>query len=60
MENHMNCRESPDIAKSLCSFVKSSLSTIIQEKLGATCKVKKMGCPDSGRTTCRLELDIKK
>lgn len=60
MENYMNCRESPDIAKSLCSFVRASLSTIIQEKLGATAKVKKMSCPDRGRTFCRLELDIKK
>jgi sugar-specific transcriptional regulator TrmB len=60
MENYMNCRESPDIAKSLCSFVRSSLGTIIHEKLGASAKVKKMSCPDRGRTFCRLELDIKK
>ena len=60
MENYMNCRESPEIAKSLCSFVRASISTIIQEKLNADCKVKKMSCPDRGRTFCRLELDIKK
>jgi sugar-specific transcriptional regulator TrmB/predicted hydrocarbon binding protein len=60
MENHMNCRESPHIAKSLCSFVKSSISTIVEDKLGASCKVKKMSCPEGGKTMCRLELDIKK
>jgi sugar-specific transcriptional regulator TrmB len=60
MENYMNCRESPKIAKSLCSFVKASISAIVKEKLGASCKVKKMSCPDKGRTFCRLELDIKK
>jgi sugar-specific transcriptional regulator TrmB len=60
MENYMNCRESPKVAKSLCSFVKSSLQTIIELKLNASCTVKKMSCPDRGKTFCRLELNIDK
>ncbi len=60
MENYMNCRESPEIAKSLCGFVKASMETIIRSRLNADCVVKRMSCPDGGRTFCRLELDIKK
>lgn len=60
MENYMNCRESPEIAKFLCSFIKATVETIMINKLNADCKVKEMGCPDHGRTYCRLQLDIKK
>ncbi|UCE36767.1 MAG: hypothetical protein JSW00_14815 [Thermoplasmata archaeon] len=60
MENYMNCRDSPEIAKSLCGFVKASMETIIKSRLNAECIVKRMSCPDGGRTFCRLELDIKK
>jgi sugar-specific transcriptional regulator TrmB/predicted hydrocarbon binding protein len=60
MENYMNCRKSPQIAKSLCTFVKSSMETIVKTRLNADCRVKKMSCPDQGRTFCRLEIDIKK
>ncbi|UCE73955.1 MAG: hypothetical protein JSV56_13195 [Methanomassiliicoccales archaeon] len=60
MENYMNCRESPQIAKSLCTFVKSSMEIIVKSRLNAECNVKKMSCPDQGRTFCRLEIDIKK
>lgn len=59
MENYMNCRESPDIARFLCSFVKASMETIIKSRLNADCIVRKMSCPDEGRTFCRLELEIK-
>jgi sugar-specific transcriptional regulator TrmB len=60
MENYMNCRESPEIAKFLCSFIKATVETIMLNKLNADCKVKEMGCPDNGRTYCRLQVDIKK
>jgi sugar-specific transcriptional regulator TrmB/predicted hydrocarbon binding protein len=60
MENYMNCRESPEIAKFLCSFIKATVKTIMINKLNADCKVKEMGCPNHGRTYCRLQLDIKK
>lgn len=60
MENYMNCRESPEIAKFLCSFIKATVETIMINKLNADCKVKEMGCPDHGRTYCRLQIDIKK
>jgi sugar-specific transcriptional regulator TrmB len=58
MENYMNCRESPEIARSLCSFVKATMETVITSKLKADCRVKKMSCPEQGRTYCRLEVDI--
>ncbi|UCF09282.1 MAG: hypothetical protein JSW28_08445 [Thermoplasmata archaeon] len=60
MENYMNCRESPLIAKSLCSFVKGMLETIVSSKLNADCRAKKMACPDKGRTFCRMEIQIGK
>jgi sugar-specific transcriptional regulator TrmB len=60
MENYMNCRDSPEIAKSLCGFIKASMETIIKSRLNADCKVKRMSCPDGGNTFCRLELDVKK
>ncbi len=60
MENYMNCRDSPEIAKFLCSFVKASMETIIKTRLNADCTVKRMSCPDRGRTFCRLELNFKK
>ena len=60
MENYMNCRESPEIAKFLCSFIKATVKTIMINKLNVDCKVKEMGCPNHGRTYCRLQLDIKK
>ncbi len=60
MENYMNCRESPEIAKSLCGFVKASMETIIKSRLNADCKIKRMSCPEGGNTFCRLELDVKK
>ncbi|MEE9151213.1 MAG: hypothetical protein V3U20_05180, partial [Thermoplasmata archaeon] len=60
MENYMNCRDSPLIAKSLCGFVKASTQTIITRKLDAECTVKKMSCPEQGRTYCRLEINIAK
>jgi sugar-specific transcriptional regulator TrmB len=60
MENYMNCRESPLIAKSLCSFVKGLMETIVSTKLNADCNAKKMTCPDKGRTFCRLEIQIDK
>jgi predicted hydrocarbon binding protein len=59
MENYMNCRESPDIAKSLCNFVKATVETIMISKLNTGCTVKKMSCPDSGRTFCRFQVNIK-
>lgn len=59
MENYMNCRESPEIAKYLCTFVKATVETIMISKLNADCTVKEMGCPDQGRTYCRFEVDIK-
>ena len=60
MENYMNCRESPEIAKFLCSFIKSTVKTIMINKLNADCEVKEIGCPNHGRTYCRLQIDIKK
>jgi predicted hydrocarbon binding protein len=60
MENYMNCRESPDIAKSLCCFIKAAMETIMTAKLNAECNIKKMSCPDQGKTFCRLEIDIGK
>lgn len=59
MENYMNCRESPEIAKYLCIFIKATVETIMISKLDADCTVKEMSCPDSGRTYCRFEVDIK-
>jgi sugar-specific transcriptional regulator TrmB len=59
MENYMNCRESPEIAKFLCTFIKAMVQTVISSKLNAECTVKKMGCPDRGRTYCRLQVDMK-
>ncbi len=59
MENYMNCRESPEIAGSLCSFVKAIVETIMTSKLKADCHVKKMSCPEHGRTYCRLEVDVR-
>ncbi|UCG68164.1 MAG: hypothetical protein JSV09_10095 [Thermoplasmata archaeon] len=58
MENYMNCRESPEIAKSLCSFVKATVETIMITKLNTGCTVKKMSCPDHGRTFCRFQVNI--
>ncbi len=60
LENYMNCRDSPDIAKSLCSFIKATVETIMITKLNADCTVKEMSCPDQGRTFCRFEVDIKR
>lgn len=60
MENYMNCRESPAVAKSLCSFVKTTVETIMTTKLNAHCTVKKMSCPDQGRTFCRLQVDVRR
>ena len=60
MENYMNCRESPEVAKFLCNFIKATLETIMINKLNADCKVKEMNCPNHGRTYCRLQVDIKK
>lgn len=59
MENYMNCRESPVVAKSLCNFVKATVETIMTTKLNAHCTVKKMSCPDQGRTFCRLQVDVR-
>ncbi len=58
MENYMNCRESPEVAKSLCNFVKATVETIMITKLNADCKVKSISCPDQGRTFCRFQVDI--
>ncbi len=58
MENYMNCRESPEVAKSLCNFVKATVETIMITKLNADCKVKSISCPDHGRTFCRFQVDI--
>jgi predicted hydrocarbon binding protein len=60
MENYMNCRDSPEIAKYLCGFIRATIQTIVSSKLNADCNVKEMGCPDQGRTFCRFELDIGK
>jgi sugar-specific transcriptional regulator TrmB/predicted hydrocarbon binding protein len=59
MENYMNCRESPEVAKSLCNFVKATVETIMITKLNADCTVKSISCPDHGRTFCRFQVDIK-
>lgn len=58
MENYMNCRDNKEIAKFLCNFVKSTVETIITNKLNAKCSVKEISCRDGGRTHCRLQIDI--
>jgi sugar-specific transcriptional regulator TrmB/predicted hydrocarbon binding protein len=58
MENNMDCKKEPQIAKAICGFTKSLLSTIFEEKLGVKCTVKEVDCKPNRQTFCRFQVDV--
>ena len=58
MENNMDCKKEPQIAKAICGFTKSLLGTMFEEKLGVKCTVKEVDCKPDRQTFCRFQVDV--
>lgn len=56
MDNYLNCWEKPEISDAMCSFVKSLVETIVEEKLELKCKVEGYKCPTESQSYCKLRI----